>query len=233
MGPNIERVFDAGSDPNRNNVTAGQLCTRMAQIQCAGEAYCCEDPGRDVAACETATRKVCMDEAYLDAISGDSITAFDAATAAQTFTELERLASVCDPGIVDFGISRDGLMSMFRGTVDAGSSCMPRSTDPASAAAKLASCKDINTNACLPTSVLSWRCAERGGVGSACFTDVNCQDGLYCPNPDLKIGSFNCEARQPLGASCVWGNECESLFCEAGACVEASQRLAYCLTFSM
>lgn len=233
MGPIPNRTFDAGADPARNHVRAGALCVRLAQIQCAGEQYCCEEPGRDRAACEAAMQNGCMNEAYLDAISGNSITAFDEATAAQTFAELERLASVCDPSIVAFGISRDGLMSMFRGTAASGTSCVPLGTDPALAAAKLASCSDISTVACLPTSLLSWRCEARGGAGAPCFTDVNCIDGLYCPNPDLAIGSFRCEPRKPLGAGCAWGNECESLFCENGACVEATQRNAYCLSLSM
>jgi len=233
MGPIMDRVFNAGTDPGRNTVHAGDICTRLAQIQCAGEAYCCDAPGRDVAACETAMRESCTDEAYLDAISGNSITAFDEATASTTFEELERLASICDPSIVSFSISRDGFMSMFRGTAAMGASCMPLSNDPKLAAAKLASCTDISQVACLPTSILSWKCAERGGQGSPCFTDVNCLDGMFCPNPELKIGSFECQQRKPIGGPCTWGNECESLFCDAGACVEPSQRVAYCLALSM
>lgn len=232
MGPVMNRVFDAGDDPNRNKVQAGMLCTRLAQIQCAGEEYCCEDPGRDREACETTMRRSCMDEAYLDAISGNSVTAFDADTAAVTFAELERLASICDPSIVAFSISRDGFMGMFRGTAASGSSCFPGSSAPELAAAKLASCTDIASVACLPTSLLSWKCEARGGAGATCFTDVNCVDGLYCPNPDLEIGKTKCEARKPVGGQCEWGNECESLFCEAGACVEPSQRNAYCLKLS-
>ena len=232
MGPIMNRVFDAGSDPNRNNVEAGALCTRLAQIQCAGEEYCCEDPGRDRAACESAMRDSCINDAYLDAISGNTITAFEPGTASATFSELERLASVCDPNIVSFSISRDGLMSMFRGTAASGASCFPANTDPAIAAAKLASCTDITSVACLPTSVLSWKCTERGGAGAPCFTDVNCVDGLYCPNDELEIGKTQCTPRKPLGAQCRWGNECESLFCEAGSCVPPSQRNAYCLRLS-
>jgi len=231
-GAIMNRVFDAGSDPDRNNVQKGALCTRLAQIQCAGEAYCCDDPGRDRATCEDKMRDGCMNEAYLDAISDNSITAFDAATAAETFSELERMASMCDQNIVAFSISRDGFMGMFRGTAGSGDSCFPAGTDAKIAAAKLASCTDISTIACLPSSLLSWRCTARAGVGSPCFTDVNCHDGLFCPNPDLEIGKSDCEERKPVGASCEWGNECESLFCEAGACVEPSQRNAYCLKLS-
>jgi hypothetical protein len=173
-----------------------------------------------------------MSEAYLDAISDNEITAFNEEVAAVTFAEVERLASICDPSIVPFSISRDGFMAMFRGTAAAGASCFPSGTNQAVAAAKLASCADIATTACLPTSLLSWRCAERGGAGAPCFTDINCVDGLFCPNDKLEIGKSSCEARKSIGASCRWGNECESLFCEAGACVPPSQRNAYCLKLS-
>jgi hypothetical protein len=232
MGPIMNRVFDAGMAPDRNNVQAGALCQRLAEIQCAGEEYCCEDPGRDRATCEDAMLESCKTEAYLDAISGNEITAFNEETAAVTFAEVERLASVCSPDIVSFSISRDGFMAMFRGTASAGASCFPSGTNAAVAAAKLASCTDIGTIACLPTSLLSWKCTERGGAGDPCFTDVNCFDGLYCPNDKLEIGKSSCEARKPIGGACRWGNECESLFCEAGACVPPSQRNAYCLKLS-
>jgi hypothetical protein len=206
----------------------------LAVIQCAGEAYCCANPGRDVAACQQEMRGLCVEEAFLDAISANGATAFNADTAKQTFEELERLASVCDPAIVSYSLSRDGFMSMFRGTIQNGDSCRPAGTTPEAAAAMLAACTDIVSNACLPTSVLSWRCAPRGPAGAECFTDVNCQDGLFCPNLKLEFGKdFQCEPRKPLQAPCTWGNECETLFCGNGLCVEPTQEGAYCLAEQM
>lgn len=229
--PPEDRVFDAGSDPNRNNVVAGQICGRLAQIQCAGEAFCCDNPGRERAACEDAMRTGCIEQMFLDAISSNPISAFDATTAATTFAEIERLAMTCDPSIADFGASREGLMGMFRGTEEEGESCAPGLTmNRATAAAKLASCTNIATIACLPTSALSWTCEPRNDVGGRCFTDVNCVDGLFCPNPNLSFGRATCAERKPVGASCELPNECSSLFCKGGACVEAIQQAAYCLT---
>src|SRR5262245_19474579 len=37
------KVFDAGSADDRNDVTAGELCQRVADILCAGEEFCCDD----------------------------------------------------------------------------------------------------------------------------------------------------------------------------------------------
>jgi hypothetical protein len=227
-----ERVFDAGSDPNRNQITAGNVCERLAQIQCAGEAFCCESPGRDRTACEADMFNGCMGELYLDAMSLNSITGFDAAAASTAFGEIERMASTCDVSVAAYGVSPNGLMGMFRGSVSDGSSCSPgirAASDQALAAAALASCSNITTTACLPTSALSWSCKPRGDVGAECFTDLNCLDGLHCPNPDFDIGAATCAPRKAVGSPCQLPNECESLFCKGGTCVTADAQAAYCL----
>ena len=70
-----------------------------------------------------------------------------------------------------------------------------------------------------------------GGVrpGSGCFTDLNCTNGNFCPNPDAQIGMHRCEARKMEGASCGLANECLSLTCTAGKCAPATKQSAYCL----
>lgn len=226
------KVFDAGSDPSRNNVTAGNVCTRLAQIQCAGEDFCCDNPGRDRATCEAQMLAGCMGELYLDAMTSNPITGFDPEAASGAFAEIERMASACDTAVASYGASPNGLMGMFRGSVDSGSSCSPglaAASDMSRAAASLASCADISTTACLPVSTLSWSCEPRGQVGAECFTDLNCVDGLHCPNPEFDIGAATCQERKALGSPCQLPNECESLFCKAGSCVEASAQAAYCL----
>ena len=94
----------------------------------------------------------------------------------------------------------------------------------------LASCLDPANNSCLPEGAISWTCAPRANAGGACFTDVNCVDGLFCPNPDFNIEGATCTARKAVGASCSLPNECESLFCKGGKCVEATKQAAYCLS---
>ncbi|MDD9970811.1 MAG: hypothetical protein OXR73_31530 [Myxococcales bacterium] len=226
-----EPGFDAGSDPNRNNIQPGQMCARLAQIQCAGEQHCCDSPGRDRAACETELSAACREEVYFDAMSQDPKTGFDTGAAAAALGRAEELAATCDPSLAAFMASPSGITSVFRGTVSPGQSCSPglRGTAPEVAAASLASCTGIATTACLPISAFTWTCTPRGGVGELCFTDLNCQEGMYCPNPDLMIDAANCAARKPLGTRCAEGNECESLFCGGGVCVEPDAQLAYCL----
>lgn len=221
--------FDAGTDPGANAVVAGQLCNRLATIQCAGEAACCANPGRDFTACKDTSMGSCSADLLFDQIAMQPSAGFDAGLAHTVFDELERLASQCDPSIAAFGESQAGLRSMFLGTIAAGGSCRP--SNPLSkpqAGAALAACMMSESQACLP-SAIEWRCTPRAGAGGACFTDINCIAGFYCPNPNLDIGGATCTERMADGASCKNPNECKSLFCSMGQCVPAGQQVAYCL----
>lgn len=227
--PSMSPAFDAGSDPARNAVVAGTICERLATIQCAGEAHCCAAPMRDVASCKQAQLTLCSEELLADLIAAQPSAGFDASAAQAAFTELERLASQCDTGFASFAESLGGLRGMFEGTVEAGGSCMPSSVlDRAAAGAALASCTDAASQACMP-SLLRWTCAPRSASGDKCFSDVNCQDGLFCDNPDLEIAGSTCMARKPAGSPCALPNECASLTCSAGTCVEGDVQAVYCL----
>jgi hypothetical protein len=229
--PTQIRTFNAGSDPARNMVMAGRVCARLAQIQCAGEAYCCDSPGRDVAACESKMTNSCVSDGFVDAITLDARTGFDAARAASALQQFEDMAARCDPTIGDFGADPNGLMAMVRGTVESGGRCTPPlAGNKAQQAGALASCRDPATTACLPMSALSWTCAPRGGVGATCFSDFNCTNGNYCPNPNLQVNTNNkCLARKADGTGCVESNECLSLTCTGGTCAPATTQSAYCL----
>ncbi len=228
-GTGGERVFDAGDAADRNDVVAGNLCDRLTTIQCAGEAFCCSDPGRSFDDCKAVMLKGCNEELMFDAIAGDARSGFDMAHARSVYVEIERRASECDMGIAAYGESLAGLRGMFKGTVPAGGSCT--SLNPLNrqdAAQALSSCADIANNACLPALAL-WECEPRQGDGGDCFSDVNCMDGLFCDNPSFDIGGSTCGARKMEGASCQLPNECASLFCKGGKCVAPSVDAAYCL----
>lgn len=232
VDPPMAKTFYAGDDPARNMVIMGAICIRLAQIQCAGEAFCCDKPGRDPKACETAQLDICAKEGFLDAISMNPITGFDATIAAAAFEKFEMLASTCDPAIASFALSADGLRGILQGTVAPGGKCdQPAfNTVPYVAAAALASCSSGATTACLPKSALrDWTCAPRSASGGDCFTDLNCQDGDYCPNAKLEFGKAKCAPRKAEGMPCAAGNECTSLSCKGGACVKANAQTAYCL----
>lgn len=236
-----EREFDAGSDPARNAVRPGELCERLAQIQCAAEASCCDGPGRDRATCEARQFELCANEWYLDAISLDPLSGFDEARAATALAHIERLAETCDPHVAAYEISTEGLRGTFAGSRPPGSDCGPPmdtpiyQLDPARVAIELASCGSIEATACLPTeSILSggWTCAPRGDIGAPCLTHFNCMDGLSCPNASASSFVFSlaiCAARNPAGTSCNANGECMSLACVAGTCAATDDiQAAYC-----
>ena len=150
-GSNGGNDFDAGSADDRNAVTPGKICDRLATILCASEAACCDNPGRDQSACKTAVSKSCTDDAMFDSIAGQKAAGFDAAQAKVAFTELERLASTCDLSIDEYSAGKDGLRTIFKGTIAPGGDCTPTNpADKAMAGGALASCTMNDDYACLP-----------------------------------------------------------------------------------
>jgi hypothetical protein len=218
-----------GGDPALNMVQAGAVCARLAMLDCAAEAHCCNNPGRSVAECESDIMTACTGKFFIDALSLNPITGFDKSAAQTAFTVLEQKASQCDVSVAAFGTSVDGLPGTFKGTVAPGKTCKPTQTDPASVGAALASCTGIATTACLPQSVIGdWTCSPKNAAGGPCLTDINCNAGLYCNVPSP--GSLGvCAATLPVGSSCSLPSQCSSLFCKNSVCVASDQQAAYCL----
>ena len=228
-GPAAPTEFDAGSAPGLNAVTPGQLCERLSTLQCAGEAHCCPSPTRDFATCKDKYFTGCKNELLFDEIAAQPMAGFDAASAERVFTEIESRAKACDITIAAFGESMDGLRSMFLGTVGVGGNCRPSSLlQKAASGAALAACTERATEACLP-SAINWRCTPHADEGGACFSDANCNAGLYCDNPGLALSGGECIVRKAVGAPCGQPNECDTLYCKGGSCVAADVTAAYCL----
>ena len=231
-GPAIEKAteFDAGSDPDRNKISAAQICERLSTINCAGEAYCCDSPNRTVEACKQDLLDTCSSMLMLDRIAMQESSGFDEEAAEKAFSELEERASKCDPSVAQWGGSQDGLRGLLRGSIEPEQSCMPAATlDPVQVAAALVACAQPETYACMYASVLDpWTCEPRSAEGGACVTDNNCVDGLYCVVKTPGIAG-TCMPRKAPGESCVNPTECASLFCKKSVCVETSQQAAYCL----
>lgn len=227
--------FDS-DNPERNAVTAGDICDRLATLQCAGEQNCCDDPGRDFDTCKSEALASCRNDTFLDTISDDPITGFNEGLARAAMLEFENKAKDCDVTVASWGESVEGLRGIMEGTRDEGASCAgPDNGTKADAAAALASCLDPENVACLvevtivPPSATA-TCKARSAAGGKCLTDINCEKGLYCPQSNyLSPAPSNCEARIALDGSCKSNNECESLACKGGKCVEATANSAYCL----
>lgn len=232
-GGGAAAIFMPGTDPARNQVQAGQMCRRLAEIQCAGEAYCCDSPGRSMADCVTVMEQGCNQDLYLDEIAAEPAAAFDAARAASAFQAFEDLAGQCDPTIAKWASEDSGLRGIMRGTKDG--LCTPLTisgsaqAQRAGAAAALASCTLASDLACLPDQTGVWQCQQRGGAGSPCFSDFNCSPTAYCDNPSGLIEGSSCKARKAVGQGCAYFFECTSLLCAGGSCVDGDVQAAYCL----
>lgn len=226
-------TFDAGSAPDRNAVGAGELCDRLAAIQCAAQAFCCDDPTRTIGECEKRMRSGCEKELYLDEIAAESSSGFDATAAEAAFTALEALASECDPEIASKGFALTGLRGIVKGSVRPGGSCSPPSyplllPSNRTAAIALASCAQPESHACMPGET-AWRCEPLSPASGDCVTDLNCEPGLYCDNTSRSL-SASCEVRKPAGQACELQTECESLACRGGVCAATDDaQAAYCL----
>jgi hypothetical protein len=220
-----------GGDAALNMVQAGAVCARLATLDCAGEAHCCNNPGRTVAECEADIMLTCTQKFYIDALSLNPITGFDKSAAQSAFTVLEQKASQCDVSVAAFGTSLDGLPGIFKGTIAPGKSCKPTQSIPdnATAGAALASCTGIATTACLPQGLVGdWICSPKSAAGGPCLTDVNCNAGMYCNLPSAtSLGT--CAATLPVGSACTLPSQCSSLFCKNNVCLAPDQQAAYCL----
>lgn len=222
------RVFDAGSDPARNHVPPGHVCERLSTIQCAGEAFCCPNPGT-FDACKQGMLGACQQ--YMDAWSANPMAGYDLDRAFAAFTEFEKRASVCDTSLMAWALGNDGFRGVARGTVPPGERCL--SIDAGATrledVALLGSCADPESYACMfSDNPARWVCTPRGATGDRCFTDMNCLEGLYC---DMARPQSRCAPRKPNGAPCNWLLECESMSCTNGLCGPATLESVYCLAY--
>jgi hypothetical protein len=213
-----------------NDVAADGICERVAAIQCAAQEDCCDSPDKDVAGCTEDLIDDCSD---LEAVAADPIVGYDRAAMKAALDELEMRASTCDTTLAAWALTADGFASSFTGTRAAGADCLPEggaeTTDIDAFTAALASCSNPATTACLPGDD-AWTCTARGAADSPCFTDLNCQDGLYC-DLTAATGPFDgkCTARKAAEATCSIANECESFVCTSGACAaDDDVQAAYC-----
>lgn len=229
------RSFDelVGTGDDRNDVPGGEVCERIATIQCAGEASCCDEPGRDFESCKATMKQGCIDALFLDAMTENPLTGYDRTVAEGVFTDFEDRARRCDLSVAEWGVSMNGLRAFTRGTLETGASCQPAAFDlvmpGARAAAYLLSCTSLETHACFP-KLTSWSCAPREGEGGACFTDLNCLEDLFCTNTAVRdIRGGTCSTRKADGAPCEVLGECSSLACKDGTCAPRTKQNVFCL----
>jgi len=209
------------------------LCAQLASLQCGAEQGCCTSPGRDLETCQKAVSEQCAQSLYLDDIARNDSAGFDMEQASTVFLQFAQRLDACDLDVVHWNTGPEGLRSIFRGTIEAGQSCKPAqvlTSDRATQAAALVSCRNPETTACLPQTLLGeWTCTLKGPAGASCLTDDNCQEDAYCSNPEQSpLGE--CQLRAPDGTGCSAAAQCAALFCVSGECESPDVELAYCPT---
>ena len=219
---------DAGAEPAAES---GVLCQRVAAVQCEGEQRCCSTPPRSRERCESELAQACAQSLYLDRIAERAETGFDASAAERIFSEFAQRTARCDPSVLRWVSSAQGLRGIFRGTRGAGESCDPAgglTSDPAELAVALTTCRVDDGLACVASGLLGgWTCAAKQATGGACLTDDNCQPADVCDNYSQPMAG-NCVERLPLEAECELAAECDSLQCSDGWCSEALPEAVYC-----
>jgi hypothetical protein len=229
--------FDAGSEPARNRIQPGQICSRVAAVQCAAEAHCCPMPAKALEACKSQLTSTCTSQAFLDDIGKNNVSGFNQAATEAMLNKLEEYAKVCDPQVAIWAGQTEGLRAMFQGTVAPNGQCKPSGLpSPANYAAYLAACAQPKTQGCLfsgdgpnaPPQTAT--CAPRGAAGATCFLEVNCQDGFYCANPQMKYSTGKCTAQKAVGQQCTADVECMTLTCRSAMCIEPTTTTAYCVS---
>jgi len=242
-------AFDAGPD-SLNQVTAGAVCQRIAQIQCAAQEHCCAQAHSSRDTCITTQTQGCVDGG-LDYITQQSRDAFDAAGAPAIIKTFEDRAAACDPTVAVWAATSSGLRGLVKGTLTSGADCTAGlTTDVKVVASYLAACSNADTTACLPHQISisyptgKWTCAPLSKLGENCFTDLNCDqtadpNGVYCTNDinaPIVSDTWKCTARKETGASCQSSNQCLTLLCTRGAtsknpgvCLDATVDNAYCI----
>jgi len=220
----------SGGGGASNDVGPDGICERIAAIQCAAQEACCTAPAMDVAACMSELLGGCSD---LEAVAAEEIVGFDRAAVRAALDELERRAGACDPALASWAITAEGFASSFTGTRGEGEDCTPEggagTSDVNAVGAALASCSNVETTACLPTET-TWTCKPRAAAGGACFTDLNCVDGLFCDKTDAQTAYDGvCAARKGAGSECFDANECTSFVCKDDVCAADNDAQAvYC-----
>lgn len=207
------------------------LCVQLAGLQCGAEQRCCENPGRDLETCQKAVSDACAQNLFLDDIAAIPSAGFDMQLASAVFLEFAQRLSECDVDVSRWNVGPTGIRSIFRGTIEEGQSCKPAqvlTSSKSTQAAALLSCRDPETTACLPQSLLGdWTCTLKGTTGASCLTDDNCQEDTYCSNPEQSpLGQ--CQPRSPDGTACTGSTQCTSLTCVSGTCQSPDVDAAYC-----
>lgn len=235
---------DASSVPvaSPGPIPGDRICDALAQAVCTGARGCCSTfAASDAALTDCVSKQTAKCQTDVSPLVADSRAAYDPALGAAAVAQFARLASTCDLSLVDFASVRDGLLSMFAGTVARGAACPPHDVNDSPA---IVSCMagGICHVAGIGGAMLTGTCDAVRGSARPCVVDMECdpQQALRCdfnsPVPgnvsskgeqDLGLHG-HCVARLADGASCARATECTSLVCQNKHCAARTKDRVYC-----
>lgn len=225
---------DGGSDADAETggtVRDVEFCDRLAEVLCEARLACCTaavEDGETRASCRAAVLPECT--ASLGMLVLDPEMGYDSARAWEELEEARSLAigegeePSCDPGLVEWAYSAEGLYAILQGTYGVGQLCggLYEPTNNFKCGPDLA---------CWPVGGES-RCRALSEGGEPCFNDLECIDGYFCGGAGVLPG--DCVAAGDLGAECRENRQCQSSYCEMpeagtiGACAPPDREAIYC-----
>ncbi|MBX3276189.1 MAG: hypothetical protein KF729_38405 [Sandaracinaceae bacterium] len=203
------------------------FCDEYVRIVCDAVARCCpRAPAEwDQSTCRTNTRSVCnqmtqrvRDYAFLE---WDEVAAHRTLAQGQAFVD-----DSCSTEVQGWYLDLDGYFGAIRGNRAAGAVCTPASTtDTYEVLAAVLSCQDDLR--CIRGSRGDWNCLAPSTNGQACSLAFDCAD----PNArcERRILDGVCAVPgEELNSLCILPDECASLVCQGGRCVERTRNTVYC-----
>lgn len=204
---------DAGRDADAapSPIEVADLCSALVAVYCEARIACCPAAeGEDVDQCRAERMRACQD--VYGEVAADPQTGYDPEEAARVIAEGEALAAECDTDIVEWFLTRDGLVRMLEGTIQENRTC---------------SIFDATYFACDKPLIckvqgLGTQCLDEAKKGDACATDYECKFPLQCEDR---------ECAEPIreGGACQSPLDCESLSCGAGMTCEPRTTAVFCL----
>jgi len=190
-------------------IDATDFCGVYADVVCDAIISCCEtidEAARD--GCIAAAGVECT--RTLGPLISDPRAGYDDVEAAVQLAVGQVIVNECGLSFSEWLVRRDGLASMFTGSLVEGEACDPIFTETATRfdSPRFVACgPDLACRANL--GLTDWSCLPPVGLGSVCV--LNCEIGLACV-PD-SAGLPVCVARLPAGQSCTTASQCESYNC--------------------
>lgn len=198
--PDVHRGNTPDAGPP--TVAPADVCSELVRLFCEARIACCPAAAsEDFESCRADAMTTC--QMSIGPYVADRRTGYDPLIAGSVLAEGRRLAESCDPDIVELLATKEGLLSVFQGTVPEGGACSV--FDPPT----LLSCVRDDDLICQPMG-LGFTCLPARAEAGACAFSLACETGLYCQAAEPRT----CAPQLAEGQSCMEAADCRSYVCD-------------------